>query len=89
MYRQKFDCSYAKYVNIRKDVHFLFKHNVVETIRNVKSNFNYSILIDTKFHKPIQKNKWKKMLKVRKSYIWKNVYIYQKLKICMEKSIRI
>ena len=64
MYRQKFDCSYAKYVNIRKDVHFLFKNNVVESIRNVKSNFYYSIFIATKFHKPIQENKWNRIFNI-------------------------
>lgn len=27
-FRQKFDCSYAKHVNIKNDVHVLFKNHV-------------------------------------------------------------
>lgn len=55
-FRQKFDCSYAKYVNIKNDVHVLFKNHVTKSIKSTKSNFYYSIFIDNKFQKSVQEN---------------------------------
>lgn len=58
-FRQKSDCSYAKYVNIKNDVHVLYKNHVTKSIRSTKSNFYYLIFTDNKFQKSVKKNKWK------------------------------
>lgn len=49
VYKEKFDCSYLKYVKIKYCVFFLFWNNIVNLVNNVKSNFYYLLFIDKKF----------------------------------------
>ena len=59
-YIRKFDCSYAKYVTIKQNVKFLFRNNVVKLVNDAKCNFYYSTLIEMKFQKPLNENRWKR-----------------------------
>ena len=73
-YIRKFDCSYAKYVTIKQDVKFLFRNNVVILVNDAKCNFHYSILVDMKFQKPLNENRWKRDFDITGNSTWKQIY---------------
>ena len=73
-YIRKFDCSYAKYVTIKQDVKFLFRNNVVKPVNDAKCNFYYSILVDMKFQKPLNENRWKRLFDITGNSTWKQIY---------------
>ena len=50
-YRNKFDCSFAKFVNIKTEMPFLFRDNSVRFVKDLKSDFYYSIFVSTKFQR--------------------------------------
>lgn len=84
-YKERFDCSYSKYVKIKHCVSFLFRNNTVNSVNNVKSNFYYSLFIDKKFQKPIYEIRWRKVFNDTLC-LWENVYI-AKIKEIYEKRI--
>mgnify|MGYP000527767340 FL=1 len=84
-YKEKFDCSYSKYVKIKHCVSFLFRNNTVNSVNNVKHNFYYSLFIDKKFQKPIYEIRWRKIFNDTLC-LWENVYI-AKIKEIYEKRI--
>lgn len=73
-YKLKFDCSYAKYVNVKPNVHFSFKNNVVKSIREIRSNFYYSIFIELKFQKPLLEKKRTNTFNIQGVNTWKYIY---------------
>lgn len=42
-------------------INFLFKNNVQFSIHSLKSNFYYSILVNTKFHYPLYESMWENL----------------------------
>ena len=80
-YIRKFDCSYAKYVTIKQDVKFLFRNNVVKLVNDAKCNFYYSILVDMKFQKPLNENRWKRLFDITGNSTWKQIYTSRKLRM--------
>ena len=73
-YRGKFDCRDAKYVNISNTEYFLFKDNSVRSVKYLRSDFYYSIFLNSKIHKPIYEKKWENIFKISGNCIWKNIY---------------
>ena len=67
IYKQKFDCSYSKYIKIKPVAHFLFRNNVVKAARDVKCKFYYSVFVDKKFQKPLYENRWNKCFDIKYS----------------------
>ena len=63
-FKENFDCSHSQYINIKPNVQFLFKNNVVKSAQNMKSKFYYSLFVNMKFQKPLYENKWKKCFNV-------------------------
>ena len=57
---QKRVWSYPKYVTVKQDVKFLFRKYVVKLEMMLSAHIYYSILVDLKFQKPLDENRWKR-----------------------------
>lgn len=78
-YIDRFDCSYAKYINVQQNARFVFKDCLRRNTECLKSNFYYSIL-------SVYENRWNKLFDVSAKIIWKNVY-NEKIKCMYDKKI--
>ena len=78
-FKSRLDCSYANYINIQNNDSFLFRNNCFKSIKSLKSDFYYSVLVQSKFQNSIYENKWNKYFNIEDKSLWKNIYIS---KIC-------
>ena len=85
-YRNKFGCSFASSVHIKKDILFLFSDNSIKYPKNINSKFYYSIFVEKKFQRSIYEHKWQKTFELSEKTVWRNIYI-SKIKYMYEKNI--
>ena len=62
-YIQKFDLK-----------QILFRKNVAKLVNDAKCNFYYSILVEMKFQKPLNENRWKRDFDITGNSTWKLLY---------------
>ena len=65
---------------------FLFRDNSVRFVKDLKSDFYYSIFVSTKFQRSVYEYMWQKTFTFSNKYVWKNVYLSKIINI-YEKSV--
>jgi hypothetical protein len=85
-YIDKFDCTFAKYINVQNNTRITFRDGSSKNVDRLKSDCYYSIFLNMKFQRSIYENKWEKLFGISSRINWKNIYC-NKIKCMHDKKV--